>query len=93
MKESLIKNKKLKIIDLKHEKNELTDILDNEYHLIYKLLKLTQNKLTLSFSNKNYSSSYDIKLKLNYLKCFIDDIDLLFFNFHNFDINFFFKNL
>jgi hypothetical protein len=91
MKESLIKNKKLKIIDLKHEKNELTDILDNEYHLIYKLLKLTQNKLTLSFSNKNYSSSYDIKLKLNYLKCFIDDIDNLFFKFLHFDIIFSFK--
>jgi hypothetical protein len=85
MKESLIKNKVLKefcsdnCIDLINE-------LNNEFHLVYKLLKLKNLDLDLSHSDNIYFSSDNINLKLNYLKCFIDEIDHLFFNFHHFDV-------
>jgi hypothetical protein len=82
MKESLIKNKFLKEIFLNDQRN----ILNNEFQLVYKLLKLTKNQLNLDFSNNIYLQSNDIILKLNYLKCFIDEIDHLFFNFHHFDL-------
>jgi hypothetical protein len=86
MKESLIKNNFLKEICL--DSNNFIDRinkLNNEYHLIYKLLKFTKNRLDLNFSNNIYFLSKDIILKLNFFKCFIDEIDHLFFNFHYFD--------
>jgi hypothetical protein len=86
MKESLIKNNFLKEICL--DSNNFFDRinkLNNEYHLIYKLLKFTKNRLDLNFSNNIYFLSKDIILKLNFFKCFIDEIDHLFFNFHHFD--------
>jgi hypothetical protein len=85
MKESLIKNKILKKICLDNS-IEITNKLNNEFHLVYKLLKLTKNKLNLFFSNNIYFKSDDIILKLNFLKCFIDEIGLLFYNFHYFDL-------
>jgi hypothetical protein len=63
-----------------------TNKLNIELHLFYKLIKLTKNGLKLNFSNNIYFKSDDIILKLNYLKCFIDEIDQLFFNFHHFDL-------
>jgi hypothetical protein len=84
MKESLMKNKILKEICI-NVNNDQTNILNNEFHLVYKLLKLTKNKLNLNFSNNIYFKSDDILLKLNFLKCFIDEIDHLFFSFHHFD--------
>jgi hypothetical protein len=84
MKESLIKNKTLKEICGSYI--DKTNKLDNEFHLIYKLLKLTKNEFDLSFSDNIYFSSDDINLILNFLKCFIDEIDHLFFNFHHFDV-------
>jgi hypothetical protein len=94
LKESLLKNKFLKKLHL-HENYEFdkTNILNNEFHLVYKLIKLSENDkiLDLDFSNNIYFLSKDIHLKLNYLKCFIDEIDHLFFNFHHFDIIFLFN--
>jgi hypothetical protein len=89
MKESLIKNKFLKEIFLNDQRNKL----NNEFQLVYKLLKLTKNQLNLDFSNNIYLQSNDIILKLNYLKCFIDEIDHLFFNFHHFDLIIIFLSL
>jgi hypothetical protein len=85
LKESLIKNKFLKKIFLGRFIDE-TNKLKNEFHLVYKLLKLTKNQLNLKFSKNIYFNSDDITLKLNFLKCFIDEIDHLFFNFHHFDL-------
>jgi benzoyl-CoA reductase/2-hydroxyglutaryl-CoA dehydratase subunit BcrC/BadD/HgdB len=90
MKESLLKNKNLKEIDLNDFKDQ-TNKLNNEFKLVYKLLKLTNNQFNLDFSNNIYFNSDDIILKLNYLKCFIDEIDYLFFNFHHFDLIFIFQ--
>jgi hypothetical protein len=90
MKESLIKNKILKEICLDQDK---PNILNNEFHLVYKLLKLTKNQFNLNFSNNIYLKSDDIILKLNYLKCFIDEIDHLFFNFHHFDLIIIFQKI
>jgi hypothetical protein len=90
MKESLIKNKILKEICLDNLIDQ-TNILNNEFHLVYKLLKLTKNQFNLNFSNNIYLLSDDIILKLNYLKCFIDEIDYFFFNFHHFDLIFIFQ--
>jgi hypothetical protein len=92
MKESLMKIKILKGICI-NVNNDQTNILNNEFHLVYKLLKLTKNKLNLNFSNNIYFKSDDILLKLNFLKCFIDEIDHLFFNFHNFDLIFIFQKI
>jgi hypothetical protein len=88
LKESLIKNKILNeiCIDIIDEINKL----NNEFHLVYKLLKLTKNELDLKHSKNIYFQSDDIVLKLNFLKCFIDEIDHLFFNFHHFDFIFIF---
>jgi hypothetical protein len=89
MKESLIKNKFLKEIyigDFVDERNKF----ENEFHLVYKLLKFTNNEMNLNFSNNIYFRSNDIILKLNFLRCFIDEIDHLFFNFHKFDFIFIF---
>jgi hypothetical protein len=94
MKESLMENKILKEIRIK----EIWDVnyinksknINIEFHFVYKLLKLTQNDLKLSFSNNIYLRSNDINLKLNFLKCFIDEFDHLFFNFHHFDLFFIF---
>jgi hypothetical protein len=83
MKESLMKNKILKEICI--VLNDQTNILNNEFHLVYKLLKFTKNKLNLNFSNNIYFLSDDINLKLNFLKCFIDEINHSFFNFYHFD--------
>jgi hypothetical protein len=85
MKESLIKNKILKEIRLDNLVDK-TNKLNNEFHLVYKLLKFTKNQLNLNFSNNIYFLSDDIILKFNFLKCFIDEIDHLFFNFHHFDV-------
>jgi hypothetical protein len=88
MKESLIKNKFLKEIRFNFNYFfDQTNELNNEFHLVYKLLKFTKNKMKLNFSNNIYIQSDDIILKLNFLKCFIDEIDYLFFNFHHFDMN------
>jgi hypothetical protein len=84
MKESLIKNKVLKEIELDKTIGHINK-LNNEYHLVYKLLKFTKNNLNLNFSNNIYFKSNDFVLKLNFLKCYIDEIDHLFFNFHHFD--------
>jgi hypothetical protein len=84
MKESLIKNKFLKKIYL-HDFIDKLNKLEDEFHLVHKLIELTGNDLDLSFSNNIYFRSHDIILKLNYLKCFIDEINHLFFNFHHFD--------
>jgi hypothetical protein len=85
MKESLIKNKYLKEIYLLEDEKIIdeTNKLDHEFHLVHKLIELTN--VDLSFSNNIYFRSQDTNLKLNYLKCFIDKIDHLFFNFHHFD--------
>jgi hypothetical protein len=83
MKESLIKNKILKKICLDNYIDPINK-LNNEFHLVYKLL-LANNELNLSLSDNIYFRSHDIILKLNYLKCFIDEIDHLFFKFHYFD--------
>jgi hypothetical protein len=87
MKESLIKNKFLK--EIKFLKDETiideTNKLDNEFHLVHNLIELTNDHLDLSFSNNIYFRSQNTNLKLNYLKCFIDKFDHLFFNFHHFD--------
>jgi hypothetical protein len=91
LKDSLLKNKNLKKLYLNRFIIEKNDILKNELHLVYKLVKLTQNRLDLGFSNNIYFSSPLINLKLNYLKCFIDEIDHLFFNFCHFDIIILFK--
>jgi hypothetical protein len=100
MKESILKNKNLKVMGLnifKDDsidilKDDSIDILNNEYDLVYKLLNLTQFDLDLSFSNNIYFSSTNLNLKLNYLKCHLNEIDYLFFNFFQFDIifNYFF---
>jgi hypothetical protein len=89
MKESLIKNKFLIEICFDNSIDQINK-LNNEFHLVYKLLKLTKYKLNLKFSNNIYFQSDDIILKLNFLKCFIDEIDHLFFNFHYFDFIFIF---
>jgi hypothetical protein len=89
MKESLIKNKFLRRFYL-HNLIVNTNKLDNEFHLVHRLMELTGNDLDLRFSNNIYFKSHDIILKLNYLKCFIDEIDHLFFNFHHFDFIFIF---
>jgi hypothetical protein len=89
MKESLIKNKFLRRIYL--DFIEKINKLDNEFHLVYKLIELTEKDLNLSFSNNIYFQSNDVVLKLNYLKCFIDQIDHFFFNFHQFDLIFIFQ--
>jgi hypothetical protein len=83
MKESLIKNKFLKKIYL-HDFIDKSNKLEDEFHLVHKLIKL-KGDLDLRFSNNIYFRSHDIILKLNYLKCFIDEINHLFFNFHHFD--------
>jgi hypothetical protein len=83
-----MKNKILKEIDI----DKLifgTKELKNELDLVYKLLKLTKNGL-FYFLDNIYFKSKDIILKSNYLKCFIDEIDYLFFNFHHFDLIFIF---
>jgi hypothetical protein len=86
MKESLIKNKFLRRIYI-YDFIDESKKLDNEFHLVHKLIKLTgDSNLDLSFSNNIYFRSHDTNLKLNYLKCFIDVIDHLFFNFHHFDL-------
>jgi hypothetical protein len=96
MKESLIKNKNLKKIGLKRfDHGDFfdgidPDILNNEFDLVYKLLNLTKFDLDLSFSNNIYINSTDINLKLNYLKCHLNEIDHLFFHFFHFDIIFIF---
>jgi hypothetical protein len=91
MKESLLKNKNLKNINLdSFKKFEKTEILDNEFHLVYQLLNLTQDRYNFHFS-KNIYFSEKINIKLNYLKCFIDHFDHLFFKFHFFDILFEFQ--
>jgi hypothetical protein len=83
MKESLIKNKFLKEIWIYEDYSlDKTNKLNNEFHLVYKLLKLTKNKLNLKYSENIYFKTKDLILKLNFLKCFIDEIDHLFFNFH-----------
>jgi hypothetical protein len=84
LKESLMKNKFLKEIFIFI--NDKTNKLNNDFHLVYKLLKLTKDGLELNSSNNIYLQSDDIILKLNYLKCFIDEIDHLFFNFYHFDL-------
>jgi hypothetical protein len=91
LKESLIKNKFLKKICINNTDDQ-TNKINNEFHLVYKLLKLTKNGLYLNFSNI-YLQSFDIILKLNYLKCFIDEIDHLFFNFHHFDLIIIFQKI
>jgi hypothetical protein len=85
MKESLIKNKTLKefCIDSSLEK---TNRFNNEFHLVYKLLKLTKNEFDLRFSDNIYFLANDVNLKLNFFKCYIDEIDHLYFNFHQFDV-------
>jgi hypothetical protein len=88
----LIKNKFLKEIFLDKSIDQ-TNELKNEFHLIYKLLKLTKNGLNLKFSKNIYLKSDDIVLKLNFLKCFIDEIDHLFFNFHHFDLIIIFEKI
>jgi hypothetical protein len=91
LKKSLLKNKRLKLFALSNDNIEKTEILDGEYNLVYKLLKLTNNYLHFNFSKNIYFSSPYMKLRLNYLKCYIDEINYLFINFHiNFDINFVF---
>jgi hypothetical protein len=92
LKESIIKNKFLKeiCIDCLIDK---TNKLNNEFHLVYKLLKLTKNQLNLKFSKNIYFNSENIILKLNFLKCFIDEIDHLFFNFHHFDLIIIFEKI
>jgi hypothetical protein len=85
----------LKNIYFKENYNFDIDILKNEFHLIYKLIKLQREcRFCLGFGNsKNlYLSSLNTKLKLNYLKCFFNQIDHLFFNFHHFDIYINFKH-
>jgi hypothetical protein len=90
MKESLIKNKILKEIYLNYNSFGQPNKLNNEFHLVYKLLKFTTNSLNIKFSNNIYLKSDDIILKLNFLKCFIDEIDHWFLNFHHFDFIFIF---
>jgi hypothetical protein len=85
LKESLIKNKFLK--EIYFDQNiDFSNKLNHEYNLVYKLLKLTDNQLDLNISKNIYFQSDDIILKLNFLKCLIDEIDHLFFNFHHFDL-------
>jgi hypothetical protein len=90
MKESLIKNKILKEICLDFDFIDQKFNFDNDFHLVYKLLNFTKNGFDLNFSNNIYLLSDNIILKLNYLKCFIDVIDHLFFNFNHFDFIFIF---
>jgi hypothetical protein len=89
LKNSLMKNKYLKEIRL-NKLNDRSNKLNNEFYLVYKLLKLTDNQLDLNYLNNIYFNSKNIILKLNYLKCFIDEIDHLFFNFHHLDLFFIF---
>jgi hypothetical protein len=86
LKESILKNKNLKKIhfDQNHDFTN-TDILNDEFHLIYKLTKLTKNDFNFGSSKNIYFSSPNIHLKLNYLICFIDEIHCFFLNFHHFD--------
>jgi cell division FtsZ-interacting protein ZapD len=49
--------------------------------------------LDFNYSKNIYLQSDDDILKLNYLKCFIDEIDHLFFNFHHFDLIFIFQKI
>jgi hypothetical protein len=90
LKEAILKKNYLKIY-LKENSILNTEVLKNEFHLIYKLVKFSKNDLVLKNSKNIYLSSKNIYLKLNYLKCFIDDIDNLFFKFLHFDIIFSFK--
>jgi hypothetical protein len=94
LKESLLKNKNLKYISFNwFNIFDDIDILDDEFQLVYKLLKLTENDIDLSFSNNIYISSPFISLKLNYLKCFFDEIDHIFLNFQFFDIFIFYEKI
>jgi hypothetical protein len=96
MKESILKNQKLKsmaIYGIKSssipKKIELYDLaFKNEYHFVYKLLNLTRNSFNLSFSKNIYFNSKSIDLKLNYLKCRIGLYDFCFLNFDFFDFIF-----
>jgi hypothetical protein len=68
--------------------------LENEFHLVHKLIELTKDHLDLSFSKNIYFRSHDNNFKLNYLKCFIDEIDHhFFFNFRHFDLIIIFQKL
>jgi hypothetical protein len=89
LKDSLLKNNYLKNISLKNYHDfEKTDILNNEFHLVYKLIQVTQNNLSFWFTGNNYFSNPNINLRLNFLKSFIDEINYLFYNFHIYDIKF-----
>jgi hypothetical protein len=86
LKESILKNKSLKKIrfdSFSSYKNEIK-LIDNEFLFVYKLIMISENELDLRFSKNIYFSSPFVRL--NYLKCFIDHFDNLFFNFHHFDI-------
>jgi hypothetical protein len=91
LKESILKNKSLKKIrfdSFSSYKNEIK-LIDNEFLFVYKLIMISENELDLRFSKNIYFSSPFVRL--NYLKCFIDHIDHLFFNFYHFDIIILFK--
>jgi hypothetical protein len=87
LKESILKNKTLKKISFDSFysfKNEYK-LFDNEFLFVYKLIMISEDELDLRFSKNIYFSSPFVRL--NYLKCYIDHIDHLFFNFHHFDIS------
>jgi hypothetical protein len=105
MKESLLKNNSLKEIYLNElemkniDINYFMNIFQKELELVYKLICLCRkSRLNLSFIGNIYFSNnneVDLKndnfiLKINYLKCFIDNFDFLFWNFSNFDFIFIF---
>jgi hypothetical protein len=99
MKESLLKNKKLKTfsINLVHEKNKYSlydNLFQNENQLIYKLLLLSEkNQNFFEFSKNIYFNKKTPKIvSINYFKCFIDHVDFQFsFFFSFFDFNFIFN--
>jgi hypothetical protein len=95
LKESIFKNNTLQEIDYddQFDNFEKTDILNNELDLIYKLLILSSFSINFDFSDNIYLFSPDNKLKLNYLVCYIDKIQHLFFNFHHFDIIISYENI
>jgi hypothetical protein len=95
-KESVIKNdrlKELEIFENQFFKNG-DDLLKNENHLFYKMLKLKSGEMGFwkSFSKNIYlSKNCGVGIKQNYFKCFIDHLHILFLNFMDFDFIFFFN--
>jgi hypothetical protein len=96
MKDSLIKNQYLKEIQLWESYSGEYDVSDalfrNEYQFFYKLLFLTRKRERFLRSiSKNIYLKKGFEIKVNYFKCFIDNINHLFFNFCEFDFYIFYN--